>query len=413
MNLALYIAKRYLFSKKSTNAINIISGISMLGIMIGSAALIIILSVFNGFEELVLSLYNKFTPDIKIETKVGKTFDPRTAPFSEIKKMKQVAYYVESLEEKALLRNNNSQYIATIKGVSDDFLKTHALDSMILRGKLALHEGSREVAIVGSGVEYFLGLDVKNSQQPVSVFSPKKKIASTINPGANLNRKEIFVSGVFQVQQDFDDKYMLTPISFARDLMDEPNLLSAVEIYATKGTSISRLKTQLSALLGDRFTVKDRVEQNQLLYKILNSEKWAVYLILTFVLLIAICNIIGSLTMLVIDKKKDVAVLLSMGADSWLIRRIFLLEGMLIALAGSILGILLGWIFCLLQQKYGLIKLSQSGTFIMENYPVSIRYIDFLLVFGTVFIISFAASWFASANSVRNFSSVREDLNEQ
>lgn len=412
MNLALYFAKRYLFSKKSTNAINIISAISMVGVLIGTAALIIILSVFNGFEVIVLSLYNKFTPDIKIEVVKGKTFDPTSKAFDAIKKNPSTEFYVQSLEEKALLRFGKNQYIATIKGLSNDFLKTHSLDSMIIRGKNVLDEEGEPRAIIGSGVEYFLALNI-NSDEPLVIFSPKKKMGNSIDPTNDLNRNEIMVSGVFQVQQDFDSKYVLVPLDFARNQMDEPVNVSSVELYTKKGTNIKRYKKDIQELLGPDFRVRDRFEQNELLYKILNSEKWAVYLILTFVLIIAICNIIGSLTMLVIDKKKDIAILFSMGANERMVRYIFLFEGLLISMVGTIVGLSVGAFFCYLQQRFGLIKMGQSGSFIMDNYPVDMKFRDFALVFITVFAISFIASWIASRLSVRNFTNVREELTEQ
>ncbi|MCO4293027.1 FtsX-like permease family protein [Solitalea sp. MAHUQ-68] len=412
MNLALYFAKRYLFSKKSTNAINIISGISMFGVLIGSAALIVILSVFNGFEALVLSLYNRFTPDIKIELVKGKTFAPNTSAFSQLKSKTGTLFYVEALEEKALLRFGKNQYIATVKGVSDDFLKTHALDSMIIRGNATLGTNEEPRAIIGSGVEYYLSMNIE-SDDPLTIFSPRKNMGSSIDPTNDLNRSEIYVSGVFQVQQDFDLKYVLVPLSFARKQLDEGNNVSSVEIYLKKEANLKQYKRNAKELLGDNFKVRDRFEQNELLYKILNSEKWAVYLILTFVLIIAICNIIGSLTMLVIDKKKDIAILLSMGANKRIIRYIFLFEGLLISMVGTLAGLTLGAIFCFVQLKFGLIKLGQSGTFVMDKYPVEMQWPDFLLVFITVFVISFIASWSASRLSVRNLTNVREELTEQ
>ncbi|UKJ08149.1 FtsX-like permease family protein [Solitalea lacus] len=412
MKLALFFAKRYLFSKKSTNAINIISGISMLGVLIGSAALIIILSVFNGFETLVLSLYNRFSPDLKIETVKGKTFNPKSSAFKELQSSKELLFYVEGLEEKALLRFGKNQYIATIKGVSDDFLKTHALDSMIIRGRAELGTDEEPRAIIGSGVEYYLAMNI-SSDEPMTIYSPRKNMGSSIDPTNDLSRNDIYVSGVFQIQQDFDLKYVLVPLAFARNQLDEPVKVSSVELYLKKDVNIDKYKSSVQQLLGPDYLVRNRAEQNELLYKILNTEKWAVYLILTFVLIIAICNIIGSLTMLVIDKKKDIAILFSMGANSRTVRFIFLLEGLLISMLGTIAGLTLGGLFCLLQKKYGLIKLGESGTFMMEDYPVEMYGKDFLLVFLTVFVISFIASAIASRLSVRNFTNVREELTEQ
>ncbi|QEC51523.1 lipoprotein-releasing system permease protein [Anseongella ginsenosidimutans] len=412
MNFPFYIARRYLLSKKSTNAINIISLISVLGIFVGSAALLIILSVFNGFEGLVLSLFNTFSSDIRIEASEGKRFDPgATAAFDSIKNMPEVALYSETLEEKALLRYDRSQHIATLKGVSEDYLASHSFDSTIVKGKAVLRSDSLNYAIIGSGVEYYLGINVAGENDlPVSVFTPRRGRSAGLSlaPAGDFRQEEIYVSGVFAVQQEFDEKYALVPLRFIRNLLDEPRRVGAVELMLKEGTDTEAFKSGLREMLGKAFTVKDRYEQNALLHQLLNSEKWMVYIILTFVLLIAICNIIGSLTMLVIDKKKDIAVLFSMGASQRQVKKIFMAEGMLIALGGCLAGLLTGGIFCLVQKKYGLI--SMEGASFIDAYPVVLKAGDFLLVFATVFLIAFLASWFSTRQSLRNFGNIRDEL---
>lgn len=412
MNFPFYIARRYLLSKKSTNAINIISLISVLGVFIGSAALLIILSVFNGFEGLVLSLFNTFSSDIKIEASEGKRFDPgKEEAFDQIRNMPEVALFTETLEEKALLRYEGRQHIAALKGVSEDFLSSHALDSAIVGGQAVLLADSMNYAIIGSGVEYYLGMNVaEHSDLPVSVFTPKRRTSAgfSLIPAGDFKQEEIYVSGVFAVQKEFDEKYALVPLRFMRKLLDEPERVGAIEIMLKEGTDTDDFKSSLRQLLGDGFTVKDRYEQNALLHQLLNTEKWAVYLILTFVLLIAICNIIGSLTMLVIDKKKDISILFSMGASIRQVKRIFITEGLLIAMGGCLTGLLTGALFCFLQKKYGFIAM--EGTAFIDSYPVELKAGDFLLVFSTVFIIAFLAAWFSTRQSLKNFGNIRDEL---
>lgn len=412
MKFPFYIARRYLLSKKSTNAINIISLISVLGVFVGSAALLIILSVFNGFEGLVLSLFNTFSSDIRIEATEGKRFDPgETAFFDSLPHMPEVALYSETLEEKALLRFEESQHIATLKGVSEDYLASHSFDSTIIRGHARLTSGPVNYAIIGSGVEYYLGINVAaDSDAPISVFTPRRQRPAglSLTPSADFKQEAIHVSGVFAVQQEFDERYALVPLRFMRSLLDEPDRVGAIELVLSAGTDSENFKAFLRKELGSAFTVNDRYEQNATLHKLLNAEKWSVYIILSFVLVIAICNIIGSLTMLVIDKKKDIAILFSMGANRNQIKNIFMAEGMLIALSGCIAGLLAGAIFCVLQKQFGLI--SMEGASFIEAYPVELRATDFLLVFVTVFFIAFLAAWFSTRQSLKSFGNIRDEL---
>lgn len=413
MKLAFFIAKRYLFAKKSTNAINIISGISTLGVFIGTAALVIILSVFNGFEGLVVSLYNKFSPDIKIESTVGKSFDPNTSNIQTVLQSDVVLHAVFVLEEKVLLRYNDNQYIATLKGMSQEYESIGKLDSAISQGRNVLRVGEQDFAVLGTGVAYRLGVFIDTAYEPIQFFAPKKTARISINPADEFNQDAIYASGIFQVQQEFDDKYVLVPLRFARNLLDEEVNISSIEISLKSDAEVAKFKQMSTEVLGKDFSVKNRYEQDELLYKILNSEKWAVYLILTFVLIIAICNIIGSLTMLVIDKKKDIAVLLSMGAENGLIKRIFLLEGMMISMIGAISGLVIGAAFCWLQIKYGFISISGAETLSISAYPMEMKWTDFILVFATVLAISFIASWLSANLSVRHSGKLKDELSVQ
>ena len=406
MNVSIYIARRYLFSKKSLNAINLISGISMLGVFVGTAALVIILSVFNGFEGLVLSLYNSITPELVIEPAQGKTFDPRIQYLAQLRKDPRVIAYVEVLQEKALLEYDGIQYIATIKGVSNDFLKGREPDSLLSEGTLTLQTESNNYAVIGSLVQSSLGIELNQELNYLQIYSPRK--SGSTNPSEQFTIKTIAPSGVLKMQKQLDP-IVLLPIGFARELMEEEENVSALEL-SVQTSSVYAIQEQLSANLGPKFIVKNRAQQNQLLYKILNSEKSAVFLILTFVLIIAIFNIIGSLTMLVMDKRKDVAILKSMGANDTLVRRIFFSQGMMISMAGCVSGMLTGLLFCLLQQQYGFIKMEDVTLIADNSYPIILKWQDFVLIFFTVSLISVAASSIASRLSIKNAVDLKENL---
>lgn len=394
MNLSFFIAKRYLISKKSHNIINIISGISVVGISIGTLALIVILSVFNGFESLVESLFNTFNPDILITPKEGKTFSESNFPEDSIKKIPGVIYFTEVVEENALIKKDQKQHIIRIKGVSEDFMQMSRLDSMIIDGEFELKLEEKNYAVVGAGVAYFLGYNFTEFSDPLTIFVPRKTSSSGLNFANAFNSKLIHASGVFSVQQDFDVKYVIVPIDFARDLLEYKNELTAIELGLDENSDIVKIQRDIQKLLGDKFSVKNRFQQQELLYKIMRSEKWAIFLILSFILIIATFNVIGSLSMLILDKKKDIAVLNALGANNQLIKRIFLIEGLLISFIGAFIGLSLGALICWLQQEFGLISLgSGDGTFIINSYPVEMKISDFIYVFITVFVIGFAAAW--------------------
>ncbi|HXI01318.1 MAG TPA: FtsX-like permease family protein [Sphingobacteriaceae bacterium] len=408
MNTSIYIAKRYLFSKKSLNAINFISGISMLGVFVGSAALILILSVFNGFELLVLSMYDTFTPELKIEPALGKTYETNTAYFKDLRRDARIENFTEVLQEKVLIKYGKSQHIGVIKGVSDDFAKNRALDSALINGSFKLKHNGEDLAVVGSQVQAYLTVNVSDDFEDLQIFTPNKKVKNASNPADEFIVRAIHPVGVLEVHQEYDD-IVLVPIGFARDLLNEPLKASSIEINLKPGVSLKSLKNELSKTLGKNFIVKDRFQQNELLYKILNSEKWAIFVILTFILIIAIFNIIGSLTMLVIDKRRDIAILSSLGADNSFIRNIFFTEGMMISMIGCFAGMFIGLIFALIQQKYGVISMGQFDM-IIDSYPVDLKISDFVLVFITVLVISSLASFISSRLSIKNITNLREDL---
>ena len=408
MNTPFYIAKRYLFAKKTTNAINLISGISMVGVMVGSAALIIILSIFNGLEVTILNMFNTVTPELVILPAKGKTFDPHTDYFKELKKNKSVYSLTEVLQENALLKYNNKQAVGMVKGVSYDYLKNPKLDSTLLEGRFVLSNKSGYSSVIGSALQTYLAVNTVDPFTELEIFSPKKSIAvNSINPADDFTNKSIRVSGVFEIQQEFDNG-IIVPLDFARELLGEDKNVSSIEINLQPGTDIDKFQQEVAEKAGSAFEVRNRAEQNRSLYHILNTEKWAVYIILTFILIIAIFNIIGSLTMLVIDKVKDIAILSSLGASKKLIKRIFLLEGMMITMSGCVLGLGIGLVFYFLQHNYGLIKMGDDT--LISSYPIGLKWKDFILVFVTVGIFSFLASALSSNLSVKKIDQINQTL---
>ncbi len=400
MNLSFYIAKRYLLGKKSQNAINIISGISILGVTVGTMALVIVLSVFNGFDSVVKSLFNSFDPDIKISAAEGKTFTSDPDLNEAIKDLPGVLALSEVLEENVLLLYGDKQHIATIKGVDDHFREVSGLDSMVYDGSMKLKDKNRSYAVVGQGVAYSLrvGLSFIN---PLFVYTIDRTAKMNMaQPEESIRRDFIYPSGIFAIEQQYDSRYVVCPIEFVRELLTYPQENTFLEIKLDPDYSVDEVQKQIIKIAGDSYQVKNREQQNALFYRVMKSEKWAIFLILTFILIIASFNIIGSLSMLIIDKKNDIVTLRNMGATNKLIGRIFLVEGWLISLVGSVIGIFLGTGISWVQQQFGVIKLSGSGTFVIDAYPVQIEAPDILLVWVTVLVIG----WLAARYPVRQIS---------
>lgn len=401
MNLPLQFAYRYLISKKSSNAINIISWVSVLGMLVGSLGLILVLSVFNGFEGLVISLYNSFNPDFTITAKVGKSFTPDSLQLIELKKLSGIRAVSEVVEENALLTYNDRQYIATVKGVEPNYGSLTGIDSTMYYGDFNLKNGEEDFAIVGLGVEQALGINYNDPFGFLTVYIPRKDKTVSINPEDAFNRGPIKPTGSFAIQAEFDSKYVFVPLSFARWLTDYDKQVSYLEVAAEKGADQFQLQEDIEQLLGPGFEVRNRLQQNSVLYKVMRTEKWAVYAILTFILIVAAFNIVGSLSMLVIEKKKDIAILKTMGADESLIRKIFLLEGTLLSLIGCCGGFLLAAIIIVVQHKFEVLKIG-GGSFVIDAYPVQMKAGDFILVFTTVLSIGLLASWFPSWRAAKN-----------
>ena len=407
MQLPLFIAKRYLISKKSHNLINIITFISMSGIAVGTMALIIVLSVFNGFESVIKSLYHSFDPDLEITIKQGKTFHFSNFPSKEIANLPRVYQLVQVVEDDALLKYNNNQYIGKLKGVSDNFINVTTLDSMIVNGNFVLQEGNADFAITGSGVAWFLGINLRDIKKMLSVYVPKRGNASSFSMENAFNNKVIHPAGIFSIQQEIDDKYVFVPLRFARSLMNYSDEVTSVEVYLKPGADDETLQAEIKKIAGGNFSVKNRNQQNATLFKVMESEKFAVFLILVFILILASFNMIGSVSILIVEKKKDIAVLKSMGADKKLVSRLFFYEGLMISLIGTLAGLTLGFVILCLQQHFGLISLGGGqGDFIIDAYPVKMNVLDFIYVFLTVQLIGMIASWYPVKYLLRNFEEI-------
>jgi lipoprotein-releasing system permease protein len=393
VKLSLYIAKRYLFAKKSRNAINIISAVSVAGVAVGTMALIIILSVFNGLETMVSAIFNTFDPDIKIAAAEGKTFIADTSRLKLLAKVDGLSCYTLTIEDNALLKYGSREFIATIKGIDENYAMVSNIDSSMWEGEFLLkNEKGRPYAIPGIGVAQYLGIRV-NFITPLEIIFPRKTGAVNFNAENSLNRKFIFPSGIFEVEKEYDSKYVYIPIDFARELTETDKGITTIEIKFKKNANPNSVQKDIAKIFGKGFTVQNRLEQQAIFYKVMRSERLAIFFILTLILIIASFNIIGSLTMLIIEKEKDIEILKSLGANNNLIRKIFIFEGWLISIIGAISGIILGFIVCWVQQTYGLVKLN-SQSLIMDSYPVVMKLKDFIIVPGTVLLIGYWAAWY-------------------
>jgi lipoprotein-releasing system permease protein len=393
VKLSLYIAKRYLFAKKSRNAINIISGVSVAGVAVGTMALIIILSVFNGLELLVTTIFNTFDPDIRIAAAEGKSFVADTSKLKILSATGGVACYSLTLEENVLLMYEEKKTIATLKGVDDNYTMVSNVDSSMWDGKFILKSDHSKVwAVPGIGIAQYLGINI-NFVNPIHIYFPSREAGPDPDAGGSLNRDFIYPSGIFQVEQTYDSKYIFVPMEFARKLVEKPGESSAIEVKLAAGANGEEVQRKAASIFGPGFIVQNRFQQQELFYKVMQSERLAIFFILTLILIIASFNIIGSLTMLIIEKERDITILKSLGADNNLIRKIFIFEGWLISIIGVVAGIILGFVICWIQQKFGIIKLN-SQSLIMNSYPVVMKLKDFILVPATVLLIGYWAAWY-------------------
>ena len=398
MNLPFYIARRYLFSKKKHNAINIISGISVCGVALATLALVCTLSVFNGFQDMVAGFFTAFDPELKITIREGKVFEPQGAAFQEVRSLPEIGVWTETLEENAMVQYKDRQAMAIIKGVEDNFEELTSIDSLLYgAGEFILHDSIVDYGVLGVELISELGTGLQ-FVDPLQVYAPKRNVhVNMANPSASFNRDYLFSPGVVFVvnQQKYDARYILTSLSFARNLFNYDTEVSAVELKLKPGADVTAVQRKIARILGDEFVVLDRYEQQADVFRIMEIEKFISYLFLTFILAIACFNVIGSLSMLILDKREDVETLRNLGADDRLIAHIFLFEGRLISLFGALSGIVLGLLLCYIQQRFGIISLGGgNGSFIVDAYPVSVHVTDVVLIFITVITVGFLSVWY-------------------
>ena len=398
MNFPFFIARRYLFSKKSTNAINIISGISVIGVAVATMALVVTLSVFNGFHDLVASFFTTFDPQLKVTPVMGKTVAADDPILTQIKQLPEVDVATESVEDQALVIYRGRQAMVTVKGVEDNFDQlTHIKEILLGDGEYELHAADMFYGIPGIRLAEQLGTGYLY-EEPLKVYAPRREgQLNMANPMDGLVEDELYSPGViFQVSQSkYDKNYILTSIDFARRIFEQQGMISALELRLKPGSNFERVKSEIKDITGDKYYVKDRFEQQDDTFKIMKIEKLMAYIFLTFILMIACFNIIGSLSMLIIDKKDDVVTLRNLGASDKQIVRIFLFEGRMISAIGAVLGIILGLALCWAQQTFGLVKLgSSSASFVVNAYPVSVHPEDVILIFITVLVVGFLSVWY-------------------
>jgi lipoprotein-releasing system permease protein len=399
MSLSLKIASRYLFAKKSTNAINIISGISVLGLALGAAALVLVLSVFNGFEKLISSMMSNFNPDIKITAAKGKTFTLDSTKRNQIKALSGIAYVSETLEETTVFEYKNTQAIGVLKGVDENFIKINSLDSTVQEGKYLLTDGENNYAVLGGGLRNQLGVYENNFQTPLSIFMPKRgEIGVMEQP---FKKRFLHPAGAFVIQTDIDNQYVITNIDFMRELLEVPDEVSSLEIKPNYAMPIKQTVEKLQQIMGNDFNVKDRYQQEEAFLKLMNIEKWMSYAILSLTLLLVAFNMVGSLWMMVLEKTKDISILKSLGATDKTIRNIFLNEGFLLCSLGLVIGFFVAIVAYILHTvlEGGLVPLPPG--FATDRYPIAIKYIDFVVVGTTVIVIGLLASLPAALRAMR------------
>ena len=403
MRLASFIAGRYLIAKKSHNVINIISAISAIGMAIGTAALIIILSVYNGFDSLIRSMMSNIEPDLLITPATGKVFIPDHEAFDWAYDQEAVKNMCCVLQEDVFINYDGKQGIARARGVDWIYEEESPLKDHMLDGSFQLHKGDVPMACVGAGLAYEMGINPRFLAGIEVYFPSRTRKISMSNPMASVEYVKVWPSGTFNINSEIDNKLMILPIEKMRELLEYDSEVSAIEVRIMEGTTgkvFRKIRKELQTRLGDSFKVKDRFEQNESLYKMMKYEKAAIYMILIFIIIIIAFNIFGSLTMLIIEKKTDIQTLRSLGAQEQLIRRIFVLEGWLISLAGLAVGLVLGIVFALIQQHFGLIKM--PGHVIVQAYPVILSWIDIVLTSAGIAAIGYLIAMLPVNMQIKN-----------
>jgi lipoprotein-releasing system permease protein len=387
MNFSFLVARRYLFAKKSHNAVNVISAVSAVGVAVGTMALVIVMSVFNGLDELAQTLYSTFDPDLKITATIGKTFVVATEKLQQLQADPDVQVFSQTIEENVLVRYDEQQEIAVLKGVDDQYRQVTGIDTMMLDGDYRLWNNNNAEAIVGAVLAGKLRLGL-NFITPIHLYIVRNASSVSLNPENAMNRKYIFPSGVFSIDEEINAQYLLAPLAFARDLLEKEDVTGAIEVKLKSDAPIRDVRNRVAKIFGPSFEVKTAYQQKEFYYRILEYEKWVGFLILAFVLLIASFNVVGSLSMLMIEKKSDMVIMQHIGADKQLVGRIFIIQGGIIVLAGAIAGLFIGALLCRLQMATGFVAFSNTGSFVVDAYPVALRWQDFAMILSAVVCIS-------------------------
>lgn len=408
MRLPLFIANRYLLAKKSHNLINIITWISILGISVGSFALIVVLSAFNGLEKVISSMNSRLTPDLQIAPTKGKTIKLTAFPLGQLNEIQGIEYVIPTITEDALFRANDKQHIGQVKGVGLEYQNINRLNEIIFgsEGLQLADDEEHSFAVPGAGVAWYLGINAYNPYAMVRVYVPKRGNASLMSLENSFNSDVLTVRSVFSTEQEQDEKLVLVPFDWLSELLEYENKANNVELFIAPNADATKIKKAVRAVIGEDFTVKNQQEQQETLYRIMRSEKWAVYVILTFILILATFNVVGSLSMLMIEKRKDTEILRAMGADNRLIHRIFMNEGLLISVAGGIIGLLLGIIIVFLQQQFGFVKFGTGGgNYVVDAYPVSLKIKDVMLIFATILAVGCTSAFLTVHHAMRKSNS--------
>ena len=396
MNCAFYIARRYLFSKKSHNAINIISAISVCGVALATLALVCTLSVFNGFHDLISSFFTHFDPDLKVEAIKGKTFEPDSSSLAAIRALPEVEVVSLTLEDNAMAKYKGQQVMVTIKGVDDEFQAlTHVEEILYGNPEFKLYDEIADYGVLGIQLMYILGTGF-DPYDPVEVYAPRRGTKVNLsNPMSSFRRQPLYLPGnVLNINDArYASSYIVTSLDYALRLFDYEKAVSAIEIRLAPKANESRAKQSIAAIMGEGYTVKNRYEQQAATFKMVEIEKFVTYLFLCFILMVACFNIISSVSMLILDKQANAETLKSLGATDGFVARIFIYEGNLIALLGAVVGLVLGIVLCLLQQEFGLISLGGGGQFVVDAYPVRVKLTDLILVLVSVVSVSAISVW--------------------
>jgi lipoprotein-releasing system permease protein len=413
VRLPLFIANRYLLAKKSHNLINIITWISIVSVSVGAFALIVVLSAFNGLEQVVSSMSNLLAPDVQITAVKGKTIDLSAFPTERIEAIPGVEQVVPTITEDALFRANDKQHIGQVKGVGLAYEQVERLGNVVFDDDaLVLHDDEADLALPGAGVAWYLGINAYDPYTLLRIYVPKRGNASSMSLENGFNSGVLTVRRVFATEQEIDQKVVLVPYPWLAELLDYDQKATAVELFLSSQADVGRVKKELKPLLGEGYAVKDQQEQQVTLYRVMRSEKWAVYVILTFILILATFNVVGSLSMLMIDKRKDTGILKAMGADNRLIKRIFLNEGLLISVAGGLIGLVLGIVLVLLQQRFGFVKFGTGGNYVVEAYPVLLKFKDVLLIFATIVVVGGTSAFLTVRRAMRKMASQSDSSNQ-